>query len=182
MPEAVTNLVASDLKAGVTPVLLQLSDQRIKVSPLICFEDSLGDLTRRTCLAGAQLLVNLTNDGWFRHSAGAEQHLANAIFRAVENRRPLVRCSNTGVTGLVTVSGLETHWAPLFEEAVGSGIADVPTTHSLTFYTRHGDWLAHLSALISLLWVAFIVRKRCSEKLPQLAAQEDAKKESAHSN
>ena len=71
---------------------------RCRFAALVCFEDTLGDLTRRFVQTGAQVLVNITNDGWFAQSPAAEQHLANAIFRAVENRRPLMRCGNTGVT------------------------------------------------------------------------------------
>ena len=105
MPAAINNLVSSDLKAGREPGLFRLSNAPATAAPLVCFEDTLGDLTRRTCLAGAQIMVNLTNDGWFQKTAGAEQHLANAVFRAVENRRPLVRSTNTGLTGLVDPMG-----------------------------------------------------------------------------
>ena len=166
LPSAISNLVASDLQPGSKPALLQLSRSSIKVSPLICFEDSVGELTRRSCVAGAQLLVNLTNDGWFRHSAGAEQHLANAIFRTVENRRPLVRCANTGITGLVDALGREQRWQAAFAEGVGSGVVNVPTTTSLTFYARYGDWFAYLCVIASLSWLAVRIYLRRRQTLP----------------
>ena len=72
---------------------------------MICFEDTIGELTRQFVLRGADLLANVTNDGWFLHSAGSQQHLANAIFRCVETRRPLVRAANTGVTCFVNEFG-----------------------------------------------------------------------------
>jgi hypothetical protein len=77
----------------------------VKFAALICFEDTAGDLTRRFVKDGAQALINLTNDGWFLRSCEPEQHLANAVFRAVETRRPLVRCCNTGVTGAGPADG-----------------------------------------------------------------------------
>jgi apolipoprotein N-acyltransferase len=79
--------------------------RELRSAALICFEDTLGDLTRRFVVRGAQLIVNITNDGWFLHTAGAEQHLNNAIFRAIENRRPLVRCANTGITCSIDRAG-----------------------------------------------------------------------------
>ena len=75
------------------------------MAPLICFEDTLGELTRQFVLRGANLLANVTNDGWFLHSAGSRQHLANAVFRCVETRRPMVRAANTGVTCFVNRFG-----------------------------------------------------------------------------
>jgi apolipoprotein N-acyltransferase len=159
MPAAINNLVSSDLKAGRDPVLFQLS-AKITAAPLVCFEDTLSDLTRRDCLAGAQILVNLTNDGWFQKTAGAEQHLANATFRAVENRRPLVRSTNTGLTGVVDTMGRWQQWIEPFTENVAIGKIDVPTSGALTFYTRHGDWFAYLSTGLSLAWLAVRIRRR----------------------
>ncbi len=160
MPAAINNLVSSDLKAGRELGLFRLSNAPATAAPLVCFEDTLGDLTRRTCLAGAQIMVNLTNDGWFQKTAGAEQHLANAIFRAVENRRPLVRSTNTGLTGVVDTMGRWQPWIEPFTENVAIGKIDVPTGTAHTFYTRHGDWIAWLSSGIGVLWLAWRIRCR----------------------
>ncbi len=159
MPGFVQDFVPGDLEANQAhgPGVLRLSESNggLIVAPLICFEDSLGELTRQTCVAGAQLLVNITNDGWFRHSVGAEQHLAHAVFRAVENRRPLIRCCNTGMTGSVDPLGRFRSWVPPFREGIGSGVVPVPVAPTLTFYTRHGDWVAHLSAALCLVWLSW---------------------------
>ncbi|HEV7405449.1 MAG TPA: apolipoprotein N-acyltransferase [Chthoniobacteraceae bacterium] len=162
MPAAINNLVSSDLKAGHEPGLFHLSDPHVAAAPLVCFEDTLGDLTRRTCLAGAQVLVNLTNDGWFQKTAGAQQHLDNAVFRSVENRRPLIRSTNTGMTGFVDAAGRWTEWLVPFEEGVRVLDIQVPAAGSpTTFYTRHGDWFAYLSSGLSVLWLGVrIVRRR----------------------
>ena len=159
-------MVPGDFTPGRTFTLLHLRAPAIELAALICFEDTVGDLTRRFVGAGAQLLVNLTNDGWFADSPGAEQHLANAVFRAVETRRPLLRCGNTGLTGSIdsfgrlarfdrpTRSHLPAHVIPFlkpFEQGFVAGELMVPTGGRLTFYTRHGDWLPHLCIALVLL-------------------------------
>lgn len=140
-------LVPSDFRAGTEFTVFDLPDPRIRIAALICFEDTLGELTRRFVQKGAQALVNLTNDGWFAQSAAAEQHLANAVLRAVENRRPLIRCGNTGVTCAVDAYGRVDRWLRPFQQGFAARDVHVPTAGPLTFYTRHGDWLSHLSML-----------------------------------
>jgi len=126
-----------------------------KIAPLICFEDTLGDLTRQFVERDAQLLVNLTNDGWFLRTAGAEQHLANAIFRAVENRRPLLRCTNTGITCLIDTHGfVDRGRLRAFEQGLSNHGVHVTNHPPLTFYTRHGDWIAWLSSFLTLTTLA----------------------------
>ncbi len=160
-------LVPGDFARGENPVVFTLPQPALKFATLICFEDTLGDLTRRFVNSGAQLLVNITNDGWFLRTAGAEQHLNNAIFRAVENRRPLVRCANTGITcsvdgmGRVDRTGRAGMWiAPFLHGFVTREIA-VPAHPAFTFYTRHGEWLAHLAAVVTVLAIA---RRRFARK------------------
>jgi apolipoprotein N-acyltransferase len=77
----------------------------LRLSPLICFEDTLPYLARRAARAGADLLVNLTNDAWFDGSSEAEQHLAQAVFRCVETGLPMVRSSNSGVSAVILPNG-----------------------------------------------------------------------------
>src|SRR5438046_7052859 len=98
--------VPGDFKAGKGYTVCQLTNGDVQVAPLICFEDTIGELARQFVVPtetspGANLLVDVTNDGWFQHSAGSHQHLANAIFRCVETRRPMIRAANTGVTCFV---------------------------------------------------------------------------------
>ena len=122
------------------------------LAPLICFEDTLGPLVREPVLRGAQLLVNITNDAWFQHTAASRQQLAEATFRAVENRRPLVRCANTGVTAFLDADGRITQTlrqpdGSIFGAGVLSGIVNVPVDPPLTFYTRHGEIFSVACAL-----------------------------------
>ena len=160
-------LVPGDFARGEEPLVFHLTKPPMKIGALICFEDTLGDLTRGFVQKGAQLLVNITNDGWFLHTAGAEQHLANAVFRAVENRRPLIRCANTGFTcsidrnGRVDRTGRTGIWIEPFTRGFVAREIAVPTASTTTFYTRHGEWFAHLAAIITAFT---ILRRRFARK------------------
>lgn len=77
----------------------------IGIIPSVCFEDTVPRLLRRFVKPGPQVIVNVTNDGWFKESKAAQQHFANARFRAIELRRPMIRCANTGVSALLTSTG-----------------------------------------------------------------------------
>ena len=148
--------VPEDFDAGREFTVFQLSNNRGKVAPLICFEDTIGDLTRQFVLRGADLLANVTNDGWFLRSAGSRQHLANAIFRCVENRRAMVRAANTGVTCLVNEFGritqmLHNDEGSTFEEGTLIGDVNIATAPTLTFYTQHGELFAKVCAAFALM-------------------------------
>jgi apolipoprotein N-acyltransferase len=146
--EIAGQLVPGDLRAGSEYTLFHLDNPALTFAPLICFEDSDGDETRRFVKLGAQLLVNITNDSWFGRSPGATAHLDNALFRAIENRRPLVRDTNTGITCIVDAQGRVVHSlrnadGTPFLEGVLFGTAYVPRNGPVTVYTRFGDWVAY---------------------------------------
>jgi apolipoprotein N-acyltransferase len=158
--------VPGDFASGTEYTVFNLTNGDVHVAPLICFEDTIGELTRQFVLKGANLLVNVTNDGWFRHSAGSEQHLANSIFRCVENRRPMVRAANTGVTCFVNEFGrvtksLHDEKGSTFVRDVLNSEVNVPQDPQLTFYTRHGELLAKFCAAATLLVIvtSFVRRK-----------------------
>ena len=142
-------MVPADFTAGTEFTVFDLPDPKIRLAALICFEDTLGELTRRFVQNGAQALVNITNDGWFAQSPAAEQHLANAVFRAIENRRPLIRCGNTGVTCAVDARGRVEPWLKPFQQGFAARDVRVPTAGPLTFHTRHGDWFSHAAMLVT---------------------------------
>jgi apolipoprotein N-acyltransferase len=106
---------------------------------VICFEDTLPGLYREFVQRDVDFMVNLTNDAWFKTSPELEMHLANAVFRAVENRCPLVRSTNNGVTCVVSEHGFIHSRCPPFVPGSLSCELTVPAEHSQTFYTRHGD-------------------------------------------
>jgi apolipoprotein N-acyltransferase len=118
--------------------------QLLAISPLICFEDIVAPLARRAVRGGAQMLVNLTNDAWFNGSIEPEQHLAQAIFRCVENGVPMVRAANTGVSGMITPVGLRQVLTSNGRTSNFAGVlpcvVSVPRQALATHYTRWGEW------------------------------------------
>ncbi len=154
------HLIPGDFSSGTDFSVLHLEHPSLPISPLICFEDSVGEVARGFAKNGSRLLVNLTNDGWFAQTAAAEQHLANAIFRAVENRRPLVRCANTGVSCSVSPTGNVDRWIHPFSQGIAVREILVPDTPPLTFYSRHGDWWAYGCGVGSVLGCLFLRRRR----------------------
>jgi apolipoprotein N-acyltransferase len=138
--------ITGGYEAGYFPVQFELSDLKINTSPLICFEDMFPQTTRGSVKNDTDFLVNLTNDGWFGDSAEQWQHMANAVFRAVENGVPLVRCCNNGVTCWIDAHG---RLRQIFKDAIGGVYGAGAMTFELplpdeksapTFYNLHGDW------------------------------------------
>lgn len=134
----------------------------VKVGTPVCFEDAFPDLPRQMTAAGAQVIVNLTNDSWAASTAAMRQHLALSVFRAVENRRSLVRSSNGGSTAAVSPRGqildrLE-EWKPGILQAA------VPVSNEKTLYTAAGDWAAVFFVIFavtgSLTGIYFVLRRR----------------------
>lgn len=132
--------------AGKEPVAFALGERPLRAGMLICFEDAMA-ATARESAADADFLLNLTNDGWFGESSQQFQHAAHSVFRAVENHRSVVRCTNNGLTCWVDEAG--------FMHDLGVGDAAgvhgtgfrvvklaVPANGSRerTFYQQHGNW------------------------------------------
>ncbi len=135
------------------------TSRTVKVSPLICFEDVFAGIARDAAQDDTDLLVNLTNDGWFGESAEQWQHAAAAIFRAVENGCPLVRCANNGVSCLIDAHGRVSQLisSPTGDiHARGTLTLDVPVAanRTSTYYQRHGDrfgWGCVVLTMLTLL-------------------------------
>ncbi len=166
LAQIVGDQVPGDFKEGKEHTVFTLTNSEVHVAPLICFEDTIGELTRQFVLPnetspGANLLVDVTNDGWFQRSAGSHQHLANAIFRCVETRRPMIRAANTGVTCFINQFGrvtqmLRDETGSTFTEGVLADDIKVPTELELTFYVRHGELFAKGCAAITVIAVVVL--------------------------
>lgn len=122
--------------------------EQTQIAPLICFEDTFPHHVREHVDVDTDLLVNLTNDGWFGQSAAQWQHLASAAFRSVENGLPLLRCCNNGITCWFDANGA---MRDIFRDASGSEygggfinweipFASAKARGAATFYNRNGDW------------------------------------------
>ncbi len=136
-----------DFKAGSRGQAL--SWRRLKIGTLICFEIIFPQLSRAMAHNRAAFLVNLTNDAWFGKSGGPYQHFSMAIFRAIENRRALVRSANTGISAIIDPVGRVIARTKLDEEAVMTG--EVPILKEKTLYTRFGDLFAVICLILTLL-------------------------------
>ena len=153
------------MRAGTDYTAFDLDSPALRVGPLVCFEDTVGDLTRHTAAQDVQVLVNITNDSWFGTSPGSIQHLDNALFRAIETRRPLIRDANTGVTCIIDAEGrvlqtLKTEEGSTFFEGVLFGTAQIPRDPPTTFYMLHGDWLPLLSSAVTFAALLIFLLRR----------------------
>ncbi len=119
----------------------------------ICYESIFGDEIRQFVLEGADVLVNLSNDGWYGDTSAPWQHLNMVRMRAIENHRWILRATNTGVTASIDPSGRVVASAPRHVRT--AILAPFSYEHDLTFYTRFGDLFAYACALVTagvLLW------------------------------
>lgn len=147
------------------PLPVQAAGGTISVIPSVCFEDTVSRLTRRFLKPGPQVIVNVTNDGWFERSAAASQHFANATFRAIELRRPMIRCANTGVSAALNSTGSpanpETGKSQILTDASGSHFTrgsllvdlKIPLDPPCTLYALIGDWGIIITGIIGFLSV-----------------------------
>jgi apolipoprotein N-acyltransferase len=117
---------------------------------LICYEAIFPELSRTHVKKGASLLVNITNDAWYGMSSAPYQHLVMSIFRAVENRRPLIRAANTGFSAIIDPCGRTIVRGDIFEEELLINEVRIKD-HELTFYCRHGDIFVYMIFIICLI-------------------------------
>ncbi len=137
--------------AGTTVSVFDIGG-KLKVGQLICYEDLLASMSRHATQAGAEVLLNILNDAWYGNTAAPYQHQALALWRAIENRRYLLRGSNSGVTSVIDAAGRVVAEGGLFTAEVVS--ATVPRLGLTTFYTRYGDvfaWLVLVGAVTLLI-------------------------------
>lgn len=143
--------------AGTSYEPLKFDEARMGV--LICYEDIFPEISRRTTLEGSNFLANITNDAWYGVSSAPYQHLALSVFRAVENRRFLIRATNTGVTAVVDPLGRVVMQSNIFEPSVM--VSSIALLDYLSPYTKLGDWLAiGCGAYIIIMLIAAIITKR----------------------
>ncbi|MGO9409553.1 MAG: apolipoprotein N-acyltransferase [Spirochaetia bacterium] len=145
----------------------------VRFSTPICFEDTFGYLCRGFIRHGAQVLVNMTNDAWSFSVPCAMQHMTMAVFRAVENRRSVVRSTNGGMTTIIDPNGrIRETLAPFTE---GSLIGNVPVyTGTTTLYTMWGDWFPWLLLVLSAAAFAFGIGRFLARRKPKSGSRSPA--------
>ncbi|MDP2807119.1 MAG: apolipoprotein N-acyltransferase, partial [bacterium] len=130
------------------------------LSCLICFESIFPEISRHQVNKGSKLLVNITNDGWFGRSGAAMQHAQMAVLRAVEHRRAVARCANSGISMFILPTGKVVQPTPLYQQTVT--VESLPLLSIRTFYSRYGDVFLYVLILIIAIGALIpLVKKRC---------------------
>jgi len=161
--------MGESLSAGETRRLFELpkaGQPPAKFGVTICYEDSVATLFRKFVNDGADFMVNITNDGWFKNSSELDIHLAVCAFRAAENHIPIVRCANTGISAFIARTGRITKALTASDgrrrEVEGTLLHNVSLVKRPGFYTRYGDifaWLC-IAALALLLILPLLPSRR----------------------
>ena len=138
---------AGDFAPGTRIVVFPLDGHNL--GAFICYESVVPAEVRQFVKRGANLLVNISNDGYFGRSAARQQHLEIARMRAAENRRWLLRVTNDGITAAIDPAGRVTQRWPMYQETVVK--MSFAYLSGTTFYTEHGDWFAWGCLLASVV-------------------------------
>ena len=138
-----------EFQRGTSRAPLDAGSQRL--GTFICYESIFPDEVRRFALVGAQVFVNISNDGWYGDSGAWKQHLQQTRMRAIENDRWLLSATNTGLTAAIDPAGRVVAEVPRKQRT--ALIAPYGLISGTTFYTRRGDWFAYLCAIISVVLV-----------------------------
>jgi apolipoprotein N-acyltransferase len=134
-----------EFKAGRSRAPLDAGSMPLGI--FVCYESVFPDEVRQFANNGAQVFVNISNDGWYGDSGAYAQHLNQTRMRAIENERWILSATDTGVTASIDPYGRTVARLPRKER--GTLVAPYALTSLTTFYTRHGDWFAWLCAIIS---------------------------------
>jgi apolipoprotein N-acyltransferase len=130
-----------------------------KAGVMICFESHFGQLSREFVRNGADVIIEMTNDGYLGPTPILRQHLANAVFRAVETNRPLLRVTNVGITAYINERGeVLDPAAPYTEDTRVWSVAK--SDGQQTFYVKYGDWFAWLCTIVTLTLLALSFQRR----------------------
>ncbi len=130
----------------------------LKIAPAICYESAYGEFMTKYIRNGANLIFVITNDGWWGNTQGYKQHFVLSILRAVETRRSIVHCANTGISAFINQRGdvfqKTTYWKPAVIKK------NIKANSQLTFYVVYGDYIAKISAFIAALFFIISIINR----------------------
>ena len=149
------NMLSGDLYEGSTSEIL--TTDKGNIGALICFDSIFPDLCAKSVRDGAQMMVLITNDSWYFDSAATSQHLAQAVFRAVENRRSVARCANTGISALIDERGRIKEQLGAMQTGCVTGSLGFTDAHTL--YTYIGDLPMYASAIYIIIILIRRIKK-----------------------
>ena len=127
------------------------------IAPIVCYESIYGDFISKQVKQGARFLTVITNDGWWGDSPGYKQHFSFSSLRAIENRRWVVRSANTGKSGIFNEFGQIQKETKYWEDAAFKH--SIPLLNTMSFYSKHGDYIGDLSVLLLTLIAIFTIVK-----------------------
>lgn len=134
-----------------------IKDNTVPVGCAVCYESVYGEYYTEYIRKGAKAMTIITNDAWWGNTPGYRQHLSYASLRAIETRRAIARCANTGISAIISPSGKITQSTDWWEPAVIEG--EVPLRNDITFFVAHGDITGRISTFIfCLLLLSLAVR------------------------
>lgn len=137
--------------------LFSLGD--VKAGVMLCYESHFGQLSRQFVRNGADVIIEMTNDGYLGLTPVLRQHMANAVFRAIETNRPVLRATNVGITAYINARGEVSDTAEPYTEATRVWTV-ARSDGSQTFYVKYGDWFAWMSSIITLVLLASSYRQK----------------------
>lgn len=128
------------------------------VAPVICYESVFGNFVADYVREGAEALFILTNDGWWKNTNGYLQHFSYASLRAIETRRPVARCANTGISCITDIRGKVSKEIPWWTRDCLRG--EINPGKKTTFYVRYGDYISVAATIITLIILlsVFVIR------------------------
>jgi apolipoprotein N-acyltransferase len=136
-------------------------DKKVNVAPVICYESAYGEFVSKYVKNGANLIFIITNDGWWGNTAGYKQHLDYARLRAIETRRSIARCANTGISCFIDQRGnfiqKSGWWTPICMKNT------INANDQITFYVRYGDYIGRIlqyPTYLTLMILLFLYIKR----------------------
>ena len=136
-------------------------NKSVDIGSVICIESIYPNFVRNFAKENAQLLVVITNDAWYDHTPGPIQHFIISQMRAIETRRYIARCANSGISGFIKPNGDILKLAPQYKTI---GIYDdIPIKYYNSLYVKFGDWLPESAALISIIFLLIGIFKRKSD-------------------
>ena len=143
--------------------LLPLGDAKAGV--MICFESHFGELSREYVRNGADAIIEMTNDGYLGPTPVLRQHLANAVYRAVETNRPVLRATNVGISAYINERGEVLEASDPYTETTRVW-AVAKSDGAQTFYVKYGDWFAWLCSVITIAMLGLALASRRQESEP----------------
>jgi apolipoprotein N-acyltransferase len=145
--------------------VMQSPESRFKIAPAICYESIYGEFLTEYIANGANLIVIITNDGWWANTSGHKQHMQYARLRAIETRRWVARSANTGISCIISPVGDINHPRPW--DTRSAIRMSIPVLSELTFFVKHGDILSHFAmgvACVMLLQIIYLRLSRTFKK------------------